>query len=128
MPKFWLLAAVATAVIGGVASSAGASPFVPLAQFDCGTAGTFYSEVNFIPAPLPSPFAPALEASVRLLTGAGSETNQVIVLLQVTSVSTGQVEFTNAGLSNSANPNLVTCLITRPNGDQFNAVGILTPA
>lgn len=118
----------AAAVTAGLSSSANGSPFVPLAQFDCGSAGTFFSEVNPIPAPLSNPFAPPPEASVRLLTTTTGETNAVIVLLQVTT-STGQVAFTNPGLkANQANPNLVTCTITRPNGDQFEAIGLLTPA
>ena len=122
-----LTAAVAT-IVAGLASSASASPFVSLFQFDCGSAGTFYSEVNPIPAPLPAPFAPPPEASVRLLTTTSGETNAVIVLLQVTGVSTGQVFFTNPGLrANQANPNLVTCTITRPDG-QFEAIGLLSPA
>jgi hypothetical protein len=36
---------VAVAVILGLAPSAEAASFVPLAQFDCGAAGTFFSEV-----------------------------------------------------------------------------------
>jgi hypothetical protein len=124
-----LVAAVTTAMIGGLAPAASAS-FVPLAQFDCGSAGTFYSEVMPIPAPLPAPFAPAPEAKVRLLAAEGGETNSVIVLLQVTSLSTGQIIYTTPGLlSNEANPELVTCTITRlATGVQFEGVGLLTSA
>jgi len=118
-----LVAAVA-AIVAGLASSASASPFVPL--FNCGSAGTFFSEVNLLPAAADPAFAPPRVASVRLLTTESSETNAVFVLLQVTTVSTGQVDFTNPGLeANRANPNLVTCTITRPDG-QFQAIGLLT--
>jgi len=120
---------VAVAVIVGFAPSAHAGSFVPLAQFDCGAAGTFFSEVMPIPASVSSPLAPALEAKVRLLTLEGGETNSVIVLLQITSLSTGQVIFTNPGLqSNEASPNLVTCTITQRSGAQFEAIGLLTSA
>jgi hypothetical protein len=41
----------------------------------------------------------------------------------------GETLFTNPGLvANQSKPNLVTCIITRPNGSQFEAVGLLTPA
>ena len=120
-----LVAAVA-AIVAGLASSASASPFVPLFEFNCGSAGTFFSEVNLLPAAADPAFAPPRVASVRLLTTESSETNAVFVLLQVTTVSTGQVDFTNPGLeANRANPNLVTCTITRPDG-QFQAIGLLT--
>jgi hypothetical protein len=124
-----MVAAVTAAMIGGLAPAVSAS-FVPLAQFDCGSAGTFYSEVIPIPAPLPAPFAPAPEAKVRLLTGEGGETNSVMVILQVTSLSTGQIIYTTPGLlSNEANPDLVTCTITRlSTGAQFEAIGLLTSA
>ena len=121
-----VLGAIAAAVVA-IAASGASAEFVPLAQFNCGSSGTFYSEVNPVPAPLPDPFAPAPEARVRLLTTTGGETNEVIVLLQVTSLSTGQVLVRNPGLAAESNPNLVTCTITRPNGAQFEAIGILTP-
>jgi hypothetical protein len=49
------------------------------------------------------------------------------VLLQVTSLSTGQIIYTTPGLlSNEANPDLVTCTITRlATGAQFEAIGLL---
>ena len=122
-----VLSITASALAGGAIPSAGASAFHPLFRFDCGSAGTFYSEVNFVPSPLPAPFAPPPEAKVRLLTSTGAETDAVFVLLQVTSLGTGQVAFTNPGLeANQTNPNLATCVITRPDG-QFEAVGLLTP-
>jgi hypothetical protein len=65
-----MVAAVTAAMIGWLAPAATAS-FVPLARFDCGSAGTFYSEVIPIPAPLPAPFAPAPEAKVAGPTDEG---------------------------------------------------------
>jgi hypothetical protein len=105
------------------------SPFVPRFQFDCGSAGTFYSEVLSLPTEAAPTVAPPDAAAglpgfavVRLLTTTSGETNQVFVLLAVVG------DFTNPGLvANQSNPNLVTCTITRPNGSQFEAVGLLTP-
>jgi hypothetical protein len=65
-----MVAAVTAAMIGWLAPAATAS-FVPLARFDCGSAGTFYSELIPIPAPLPAPFAPAPEAKVAGPTDEG---------------------------------------------------------
>jgi hypothetical protein len=98
-PGGWTVLTVAVAVIVGLAPFAHAASFVPLAQFDCGAAGTFFSEVMPIPASVSSPLAPALESKVRLLTLEGGETNSVIVLLHFTSLSTGQIIFTNPGFS-----------------------------
>jgi hypothetical protein len=122
-----VLVAAATVIGFGSAFSANASPFVSFYKFECGSAGTFVSEVNPVPAPLPAPFAPPPEASVRLLTATSGEVDAVIVLLQVSSASTGQIFFTNQGLqANQANPNLVTCTLTRTNGEQFQVIGLLS--
>lgn len=121
------LAAVMAAIVAGLASSASASPFVSLFEFNCGSAGTFFSEVNPLPTAADPAFAPPRVAQVRLLTTQSGETNAVIVLLQVTS-STGEVSFTSPGLkANQANPNLVACTLTRPD-DHFQVIGLLTPA
>jgi hypothetical protein len=92
--------------------------------------GNVLQEVIPIPAPLPAPFAPAPNAKVRLLAAEGGDTNAVVVLLQVTSLSTGQIIYSTPGLlSNQANPDLVTCTITRlATGAQFEAIGLLTSA
>jgi hypothetical protein len=123
MRKFLVLAALVAVILAALGSSANAASFEPRFEFDCGAAGTFFSEVLFVPSPLPAPFAPPPEATVRLFTTESGETNAVFILLQVTGA------FTNPGLeANLANPNLVTCTIIRPNGETFEAIGLLTPA
>jgi hypothetical protein len=130
MRKSLLIPALVSAIVAGLASSASASPFVPRFEFNCGSAGTFFSEVNPLPGVAAPTVAPpdavagiAGSAQVRLLTTESGETNAVFVLLQVTG------SFTNPGLqANQSNPNLATCIITRPDGTQFEAIGLLTPA
>lgn len=122
-----VVAALAATAFGAAGASAS---FEPRFEFHCGSAGTFYSEVLALPADAAPTVAPPDAAAglpgyalARLLTTTGGETNQVFVLLAVLGT------FTTPGLvANQSNPNLVTCIITRPNGSQFEAVGLLTPA
>ena len=119
-----------SAIVLAGSPAAGANQFEPRFEFNCGSAGTFFSEVLSLPieaAPtvVPPDAAAGLPsfAHARLLTTTSGETNQVYVLLAVLG------SFTTPGLvANTANPLLTTCIITRPNGEQFEAVGILTPA
>ena len=125
------VATLATAtVLGSIASSAGGSTPQPRFQFNCGSAGTFYSEVHALPTQAAPTVAPPDAAAglpgfarARLLTTTTGETNQVYVLLAVLG------SFYTPGLvANTSNPRLTNCIITRPDGSQFEAVGILTPA
>lgn len=119
--------AASAAITAGVVSSANASPYVPRFQFDCGSAGTFYSEVRSLPtqaAPTVSPPDAAAGlpgfSTARLLTTTSGETNQVYVILAVLG------HYATPGLvANQSNPNLVTCILTRPD-EQVEVVGLLT--